>query len=108
MIVIPHLKFGRNCCIMREATLKRWINRGYGSEKVEKLISKIKKMAFYYWSTFVTHPGVEPTNNRSKRAQIAGHVVQRKIVGALCNGKWTSSHELIMTVLATWAQQSLG
>ena len=35
-------KSGRNCCIMRKATLKRWINRGYGSEKVEKLIGKIE------------------------------------------------------------------
>jgi len=27
---------------MREATLKRWINRGYGNEKVKKLIGKIE------------------------------------------------------------------
>ena len=65
-------------------------------------------MAFWYWFTFVTYPRVEPTNNRAERAQIAGHVVQRKIVGTLSNGKWTSIHERIMTVLATWAQQSLG
>ena len=88
-----------------QATLKRWINRGYGSEKVEKLIGKIKN-GFEYWFTFVTHPGVEPTNNRAERA-LREHVVQRKIIGTLRNGKGTSIHERIMTVLATWAQQSL-
>ena len=88
---------------MREATLKRWLNRGYGSEKVEKLIGKIEN-AFEYWFMFVIHQGVEPTNNRAERAQIAGHVVQRKIVGTLRNGKGTSIHERIMTVLATWAR----
>ena len=88
-----------------EATLKRWLNRGYGSEKVEKLIGKIKN-GFEYWFTFVTHPGVEPTNNRAERT-LREHVVQRKIVGTLRNGKGTSIHERIMTVLATWAQQGL-
>nr|QNO43783.1 hypothetical protein BPLLOOKG_00009 [Methanosarcinales archaeon ANME-2c ERB4]QNO50591.1 hypothetical protein EGELPFMD_00011 [Methanosarcinales archaeon ANME-2c ERB4] len=88
-----------------QATLKRWINRGYGSEKVEKLIGKIKN-GFEYWFTFVIHPDVEPTNNRAERA-LREHVVQRKIVGTLRNGKGTSIHERIMTVLATWAQQSL-
>ncbi|MEA1945308.1 MAG: transposase, partial [Euryarchaeota archaeon] len=78
---------------------------GYGSEKVEKLIGKIKN-GFEYWFTFVIHPGVEPTNNRAERA-LREHVVQRKIVGTLRNGKGTSIHERIMTVLATWAQQGL-
>ena len=86
-----------------EATLKRWINREYGSEKVEKLIGKIEN-GFDYWFTFVTHPGVESTNNRAERA-LREHVVQRKIVGTLRNRKGTSIHERIMTVLATWAQQ---
>ena len=88
-----------------EATLKRWLNRGYGSEKVEKLIGKIEN-GFDYWFTFVTHPGVESTNNRAERA-LREHVVQRKIVGTLRNRKGTSIHERIMTVLATWAQQGL-
>ncbi len=43
-----------------EATLKRWLKRGYGSEKVEKLIGKIEN-GFDYWFTSVTHPGV-PAN----------------------------------------------
>ena len=88
-----------------EATLKRWLNRGYGSAKVEKLIGKIEN-GFDYWFTFVTHPGVESTNNRAERA-LREHVVQRKIVGTLRNRKGTSIHERIMTVLATWAQQGL-
>jgi len=84
-----------------EATLNRWLKRGYGSEKVEKLIGKIEN-GFDYWFTFVTHPGVESTNNRAERA-LREHVVQRKIVGTLRNRKGTSIHERIMTVLATWA-----
>ena len=88
-----------------EATLKRWLKREYGSEKVEKLIGKIEN-GFDYWFTFVTHPGVESTNNRAERA-LREHVVQRKIVGTLRNRKGTSIHERIMTVLATWAQQGL-
>ena len=88
-----------------EATLKRWLKRGYGSEKVEKLIGKIEN-GFDYWFTFVTHPDVESTNNRAERA-LREHVVQRKIVGTLRNRKGTSIHERIMTVLATWAQQGL-
>jgi hypothetical protein len=86
-----------------EATLKRWLK----SEKVEKLIGKIEN-GFDYWFTFVTHSGVESTNNRAERTQIAGHVVQRKIVGTLRNKKGTSIHERILTVLATWAQRGPG
>ncbi|MCJ7443556.1 MAG: IS66 family transposase, partial [Methanotrichaceae archaeon] len=48
----------------------------------------------------------EPTNNRAERA-LREHVVLRKILGTLRNGKGTSIHERIMTVLATWGQQGL-
>jgi hypothetical protein len=82
---------------MEDTEVRRW-----------KSSSARLKIGFWYWFTFVTHPGVEPTNNRAERAQIAGHVVQRKIVGTLRNGKGTSVHERIMTVLATWTQQGLG
>ena len=54
--------------------------------------------------TLITHPEVEPTSNRAERAQIAGYVVQRMIVETLRNGKGTSIHERIMTVLAALAQ----
>jgi hypothetical protein len=81
--------------------------RQYVNLYVEKLIGKIEN-GFDYWFTFVTHPGVESTNNRAERAQIAGHVGKRWIVGTLRNRKGTSIHERIMTVLATWAQQGFG
>jgi len=61
---------------------------------------------YVFTFTFVTHPGVEPTNNRAERA-LREHVAQRKIVGTLRNRKGTSIHERIMTVLATWVQQGL-
>ena len=83
-------------------TLQHWIRREYSSEKVRKLIGKISN-GFDYWFTFIIHPGVEPTNNRAERA-LREHVILRKIMGTLRNGKGTSIHERIMTVLATWGQ----
>ncbi|VVB68015.1 Transposase IS66 family protein [uncultured archaeon] len=83
----------------------QWTMKEYVSEKVRKLIGKINN-GFEYWFTFVIHPSVEPTNNRAERA-LREHVVLRKILGTLRNGKGTSIHERIMTVLATWEQQGL-
>ncbi|MGV8127325.1 MAG: IS66 family transposase, partial [Methanothrix sp.] len=77
----------------------------YASDKVRKLIGKISN-GFEFWLTFILHPGVEPTNNRAERA-LREHVVLRKIVGTLRNGKGTTIHETIMTVLATWEQCGL-
>ena len=87
------------------ATLQQLLNRDYASDRVRKLIGKISN-GFDYWFTFIIHPGVEPTNNRAERA-LREHVILRKIVGTLRNGKGTSIHERIMTVLATWGQQGL-
>jgi transposase len=87
------------------ATLQHWIKKEYANEKVRKLIGKISN-GFEYWFTFVIHPGVEPTNNRAERA-LREHVVLRKIMGTLRNGKGTSIHESIMTVLSTWGQYGL-
>ena len=52
------------------------------------------------WFTFLTSPGVEPTNNRAEGV-LREHVVQRKIIGALRNQKGTFIRETITTVLAT-------
>ena len=53
-----------------------------------------------HWFTFLTVPGVEPTNNMAERA-LREHVVQRKIMGTFRNGKGTGIYETVMTVLAT-------
>ena len=82
---------------MARSMLKQWIMKEYVSEKVKKLIGKINN-GFEYWFTFVIYPGVEPTNNRAERA-LREHVVLRKILGTLRNGKGTSIHERIMTML---------
>jgi len=58
-----------------------------------------------YWFTFLAVPGVEPTNNRAERA-LREHVVQRKIMDCFRNGKGTWIYETVMTVLASWKQQS--
>ena len=57
-----------------------------------------------HWFTFLAVEGVEPTNNRAERA-LREHVVQRKIMGCLRNGKGTWIYETVMTVLSTWKQQ---
>ena len=56
--------------------------------------------------TFVTTPGVEPTNNRAERA-LTEHVVKRKIIGTFRNEKGTKIYETITTMLATWKQHGL-
>ncbi len=86
-------------------TLTQILGGEYTNEKVNKFIGKIHN-GFEYWFTFVLHPGVEPTNNRAERA-LREHVVQRKIIGTLRNGKGTYIHETVMSVLATWAQRGL-
>jgi transposase len=78
---------------MAREVLQQWIMKEYASEKVRKLIGKIRN-GFEYWFTFVIHPGVEPTNNRAERA-LREHVVLRKILGTLRNSKGTSIHERI-------------
>jgi transposase len=87
------------------ATLQQLLMEYHNNDRVRKLIGKISN-GFDYWFTFVIHPGVEPTNNRAERA-LREHVILRKIVGTLRNGKGTSIHERIMTVLATWGLQRL-
>ena len=59
-----------------------------------------------HWFTFLTVPGVEPTNNRAERA-LRGHVVQRRMMGCFRNVKGTGIYETVMTVLSTWKQQGL-
>jgi hypothetical protein len=82
-----------------------WLKKRYRSEEVRKLAEKVRN-GFDHWFTFVTTPGVEPTNNRAERA-LREHVVQRKIIGTFRNGKGTRIYETIMTMLATWKQQGL-
>lgn len=87
------------------ARLNQLITGEYADLKVKSFIGKISN-GFEFWFTFVTHPGVEPTNNRAERA-LREHVVLRKIIGTLRNCKGTSIHEKLMTTLTTWSLQGL-
>ena len=84
--------------------LSYWMKKRYRNE-IKDFIQKIRN-GFDHWFTFVTTPGIEPTNNRAERA-LREHVVQRKIIGTFRNEKGTSIHETIMTLLATWKQRGL-
>jgi len=82
------------------------LSRGpYVSEEVRRFAVKMRN-GIDHWFTFLTTPGVEPTNNRAERA-LREHVVQRKIMGTLRNEKGTFIHETITTLLATWKQRGL-
>jgi transposase len=82
-----------------------WTSRPYKTKEVRRFAAKIRN-GIDHWFTFLTTPGVEPTNNRAERA-LREHVVQRKIIGTFRNGKGTRIHETIMTMLATWKQRGL-
>jgi len=85
--------------------LRYWLKKRYRSGEIEKFIQTMRN-GFSHWFTFVTTPGVEPTNNRAERA-LREHVVQRKIIGTLRNEKGTTIYETMMTMLATWKQRGL-
>ncbi len=74
-------------------------------KKVRKFIEKIQR-GFPYWFTFMTVPGVEPTNNRAERA-LRELVIQRKIIGTLRNEKGTHIYETLATLLSIWVQREL-
>jgi hypothetical protein len=88
-----------------KATMKSLASKPYKSAEVRKFAVKMLN-GLDHWFTFLTTPGVEPTNNRAERA-LREHVVQRKIMGTLRNQKGTFIHETVTTVLATWKQQGL-
>lgn len=88
-----------------KSRLRYWLRKRYRDEDVKKLVEKVRN-GFDHWFTFVTTPGVEPTNNRAERA-LREHVVKRKIIGTFRNGKGTKIYETIATMLATWEQRGL-
>jgi transposase len=85
--------------------LRYWLKKRYKDEDVKEFVQKVHN-GFDHWFTFVTTPGVEPTNNLAERV-LREHVVQRKIIGTLRNEKGTRIYETIMTMLATWKQRGL-
>ena len=50
--------------------------------------------------------GVEPTNNRAE-GMLRELVVQRKIMGCLCNERGTINLETMMSLLLTWDHRGL-
>jgi len=69
------------------ALMEAWAGRPYESGEVRRFAAKVLN-GVDHWFTFLTVPGVEPTNNRAERA-LREHVVQRKIMGCFRNGKGT-------------------
>ena len=86
-------------------SMKYWLGKEYHRTRTRRFVEKIKR-GYPYWFVYITHPGVEPTNNRSERA-LRELVIQRKIIGTLRNGKGTLIYETLPTLLATWKQRGL-
>jgi len=85
------------------ALMEAWAGRPYESGEVSRFAAKVLN-GLGHWFTFLTVPGVEPTNDRAERA-LRGHVVQRRMMGCFRNGRGTWIYETVMTVLSTWKQQ---
>lgn len=85
--------------------MRYWMSKQYKSARIRKFIEKIQR-GYPFWFTFVTTPGVEPTNNAAERA-LRELVVQRKIIGTLRNEKGMRIYETLPTLLATWKQSGL-
>ena len=85
--------------------MKYWLGKEYRRPRTKRFVEKIKR-GYPYWFVYITHPGVEPTNNRSERS-LRELVVQRKIIGTLRNSKGTTIYETLPTLLATWKQRGL-
>jgi len=85
--------------------LSYWLNKQYKSAETMRFIQKVRN-GFEHWFTFITVPGVEPTNNRAERA-LKEPVVQRKIIGTFRNRKGTRIYETLLTLLTTWKQRGL-
>ena len=85
--------------------MRRLLRKRYRKPKVREFIEKIRR-GYPYWFTFVTTPGVEPTNNRAERA-LRELVVQRKIIGTLRNEKGVRIYETLPSLLTTWKERGL-
>lgn len=84
-------------------TLWRWLSKEWREKPTLKAVGYLRN-GMRHWLTFVTTPGVEPTNNRAERA-LREHVVIRKIIGCLRNQKGVHNHEVITSVITTMRQR---
>jgi transposase len=100
----PPEERARLACNAKRAMRRLWSKR-YRKSKVRKFVEKIQR-GYPWWFTFVTTPGVEPTNNTAERA-LRELVIQRKIIGTLRNEKGVRMYETLPTLLATWKQRGL-
>lgn len=87
----------------RELTRLHNLYRGSRRRELQKVATYLGN-GMPHWLTFVTHPGVEPTNNRGERA-LRESVVIRKIIGTLRNRKGADIYERLMSTTATWKLQ---
>jgi hypothetical protein len=100
----PPEERARLACNAKRAMRCLWKKR-YRKSKVRKFVKKIRR-GYPWWFTFVTTPGVEPTNNTAERA-LRELVIQQKIIGTLRNEKGVCMYETLPTLLATWKQRGL-
>ena len=71
----------------------------------EKLSNKIVSAAPFLF-TFLLHPGMEPTNNRTER-EVRPIVLRRKVSGQICSVNGMRRFGVLFTCLLTWRKRKL-
>ena len=74
-----------------------------GEEAVRHVVTYLRN-GFASWLTFLSHPGMDPTNNRGER-NLREVIVIRKIIGTLRNEEGAGALTRLLSVLGTWALQ---
>jgi transposase len=90
-----------NWCIKE---MKAWTKRCKHYKGLKDLAVKLEN-GLEHWFTCISHPEIEPTNNKAERA-LRESVIQRKI-SLLWNEKGIRIKETVMSVLATWNLKEL-
>jgi len=91
---------------MREqarATLTGIVETAVETEAVADFLEKLER-GLDHWLTFVTEPGVAPTNNAAENA-LREPIVLRKIIGTLRTESGRVTHETLLSLVATWRQR---
>ena len=89
--------------VLEEAPSRLDKNGKEEKNEVRNLVNRFKKHGEAYF-TFITTPGIDPTNNVAEQA-IRFIVIDRNITQGTRSAKGRSSNERIWTVIATCALQ---
>ena len=102
---MPAAEFTRELCAARERVLRAGLDDVPATRDAQNMAKRFRQHGEAYF-TFVTTPGVEPTNNLAEQA-IRFVVIDRHITQGTRSEAGRKWSERIWTVIATCAQQGL-